>query len=171
MGDTITPYGCRRNRDLAIPNSFSPPAWTKTPWHKDVEVSSVSGALTIFLTHLLTIPTKPVLVSNEGPLRLFEVRGRNIKICLCSLHDLEERVCPQKDRIFMLSTGSEVHYFILRPDQESGTFQFIVSCYYVLFISPLLDIQKEISWSAYDELQQNFNWVDGRYMGVSERWI
>ncbi|KAL6898689.1 heterokaryon incompatibility domain-containing protein [Trichoderma evansii] len=80
------------------------------PWDQDVAIHSDSGALSIHLTHLCTIPSLPI----------FRVAGPKADIFLASDNPLDSTVKPGQDHIFMLITEDlRLLYFILRESKDA----------------------------------------------------
>jgi hypothetical protein len=90
------------------------------PWDQDVAIHSATGALSIHLTHLCTIPSPPVVIGEIGVYKVFRVAGPNADVLLASSNPLDSTVKPGQDHIFMLITDKlELLYFILRESNDT----------------------------------------------------
>lgn len=90
------------------------------PWDQDVAIHSASGALSIHLTHLCTIPSPPVVVGEIRAYKVFQVTGPKADVFLASSNPLDSTVKPGQDHIFMLITDElRLLYFILRESDDA----------------------------------------------------
>lgn len=113
---------------------------TRHNWQQDISVDAASGALVgVRAMRLFTFVEKPKYrgISSSGRYFIFNVEDNPI-FHLVSSERLDEIIQPRKDHLYLLCTGSEIMFLVLR-EHELTTLKAWDEASYFLSRAPILD--------------------------------
>ena len=136
-------------------------------WDRDIEVDSGTGALSVYLTHFVTIQSTPKRIASLREYGIFEIRGRECALFLASRDPLPSIVSRDVDCIFLLGPDSRRDapvYLILRPTSDARVYRFICAVPSVTYSIPHID--DFTSPLDLDNIQQSLHFELGRIPGT-----
>ncbi|RTE79649.1 hypothetical protein BHE90_005891 [Fusarium euwallaceae] len=110
----------------------------RRPWHQDATVDADTGAISLNLTRLVSITSRPVRaeVHQKEQCRIYhtEKYGTGDYICFMSRSQLD-KVVEAGDDIFLLDDNARTPiYLILRKTDNSEEFRLIATCPHLTFL-------------------------------------
>ncbi|CAH0050607.1 unnamed protein product [Clonostachys solani] len=143
-------------------------AATLRPWYKDAHIDASTGALSMNLTHYMSVPGKLRRVGRIGVYQIFAMKKSLATLFILSEHRIDKMVMGDgRDELFILSQAGNYTlptYLLLRRSPNSGdreSYNFLSAC-------PFVQIQadvgmgtvgfmhvtlKDLQYSVYDILQ------------------
>jgi hypothetical protein len=130
-------------RNASIFDYHSVPKAYFLSWFSNASINSDTGAISLNVTRLLSVGTKPSLVGQLQPtrpgLRMYELQinaipdAMNTSIYIVSTFKLDQLMQP-KDEIFILTPKlSPLVYLVLRRTADSRHFRLVAYCPFLLF--------------------------------------